>query len=290
MIWKCEPGDIPGNISHIHSPPGQLYISASSRDCFDQLMARPRIAIVGTRKVTSYGSSVTARLAGELSAYGIVIISGLALGIDSIAHRAVLEANGLTMAVLPSPVEDVCPHSHQWLARDIIAHSGALVSEYAAGEVPLKQNFVARNRIVAGLADALLITEAAENSGTMHTATFANEQGITVLAVPGNIDSPTSTGTNNLIKGGATPVTSTADILYHFNIPRATTDTPRKRRVRGANPAEQTILNLLEQGIYDGAELLYRSTLDITAYNSCMTMLEITAKIRPLGANQWTIA
>src|SRR6185437_10030523 len=121
----------------------------------------------------------------------------------SIAHRAALEAHGITIAVLPGPVENVYPASHTQLAEQILEQGGALISEYPAGTPGFKQNFIARNRIVAGLAQALIITEATEKSGSLHTARFALEQGKEVLAVPGNITSPASVGTNNLIKAGA---------------------------------------------------------------------------------------
>lgn len=291
MIWELPGGEsLPGHLKDIDSPPKQLFINANDKEVFERLMCRPSIAIVGTRMVTPYGRAVTAKLSQELAAHGIVIISGLALGIDSIAHQCALAANGLTIAVLPTPVDHIYPRSHQALAQRILDSGGAIVSEYPSGTPIFKTNFIARNRLVAGLANALLITEAADNSGTMYTATFAQDQGMTVFAVPGNITSPTSAGTNNLIKQGATPVTQVSDILHHLDLPATAASNHKTKRIAGSNQDEQTLIDLLEHGVTDGYELLHQSQLDISQFNHHMTMLEITAKIRPLGANQWALA
>jgi DNA processing protein len=290
MVWKVEVSDLPGHLPHIRHAPSSLYVRTATEDTFQELMHRPKVAIVGTRRSTAYGQQVTADFAGTLAAYGVVIISGLALGIDAIAHRTALAAQGLTMAVLPGPVEDIYPRSHYSLAQRILQNDGALISEYPAGTTPFKTNFVARNRIVAGLADALLITEAADNSGTMHTARFAMEQGIPVLAIPGNITSPTSAGTNNLVKTDAIAVTSASDVLFALGLTTAPEATSKKIRLTSTNPQEQRILDLLEQGITDGNELLQRSQLEVETFNHHLTMLEITAKIRALGANHWGLA
>src|SRR4051812_6178076 len=135
---------------------GRLYVQSES---LEDILARPRIAIVGSRKVTPYGKAVTARLAGELAEQGIVIVSGLAYGVDAVAHRAALEAGGLTLAVLPSSLDDIYPRAHRGLAEQIMAGGGALISEYGPGPPAYKWNFIERNRIVSGISDALLITE-----------------------------------------------------------------------------------------------------------------------------------
>jgi DNA processing protein len=255
-------------------------------DNIDGLMARPRVAIVGSRKVTPYGKAVTAQFAGELARQGIVIVSGLAYGVDAVAHRVALEAGGLTIAVLPSPVTDIYPAVHRNLAQQIVESGGAVLSEYPEGTPAFKWNFIERNRIVSGMSNALLITEATENSGTMHTARFALEQGVEVLAVPGNITSPTSAGTNNLIKTGATPVTNPDDVLQVLGFQRSI----QIRQVKGSNPLEQCILDLLVDNVSDGNELMARSKLAAAEFNQALTMMEITGKVKALGANQWTIA
>jgi DNA processing protein len=251
------------------------------------LLEKPRVAIVGSRLPTTYGRQVTEQLASELAGQGIVVLSGLAIGIDSIAHEAALAAGGLTAAILPGPIDNVVPRQNLRLAERIIEQGGALISEYGAGEPIHKYNFIARNRLVAGLADAVLITEATEKSGTLHTARFALEQGRDVLAVPGNITSSASVGTNNLIKAGALPVTSTNDVLAAVGL------TPGARKVpvsKGSNPEEQVLLDLMRSGEQAGDILLVRSGLDVSLFNQTLVMLEVTGKIRALGANNWCIA
>lgn len=161
-----------------------------------------------------------------------------------------------------------------------------LVSEYPNGEIAYKERFIARNRIVAGLADAVLVTEAAEKSGTLHTARFALEQGKELLAVPGNITSPTSAGANNLIKSGARPVTDVSDILFALGLD---TSVETKTAPTGSTPQEQCLIDLLYSGTSDGAELLAASKLDISVFNQTLTMLEIRGLIRPLGNNHWSL-
>lgn len=271
---------------HLHRlKPAVQQLHIWGRD-LNELLARPRIAIVGSRKVSAYGTAVTLALAGALAKAGVVIVSGLAIGVDGVAHRAALEAGGLTLAVLPSGLDYIYPTSHRQLASRIAVQGGAVVTEYNTNNISYKSCFIARNRIVAALADAVLITEAAERSGTLSTARFALEQGKDVLAVPGNITSPTSAGTNNLIKTGATPVTSAADVLHALGLEQQGS----KAAPRSSDPHEQVILTLIYEGITDGAELARSSQLDIALFNQTMTMLEITGRIRALGGNQWALS
>lgn len=276
--------NIPVKLRSIPDAPKQLFVLA---DDFSALLDRPAVAIVGSRKITAYGKSVTAQLAGELARAGVVIVSGLALGVDAIAHRAALENGGLTIAVLPSSLDRIYPASHHGLAQEILEKGGALVSEYPEGSnIAYKGNFVARNRIVSGLSNAVLITEAAEKSGTLHTADFALQQGREVLAVPGNITSPTSAGTNNLIKTGATSVTSTTDIFLALGMQASG---ELKTAPKGGSTEEQTVLDLLFSGINEGEELLMATKLDVSRFNQTLTMLEIRGQIRPLGNNRWSL-
>lgn len=254
-------------------------------DNIDGLLNRPRVAIVGSRKVTPYGRAVTARLAGELAGQGVIIVSGLAYGVDAIAHQAALDAGGLTMAVLPGSLDEVYPRTHRGLADRIVEGGGALISEYEPGYSVRKWSFIERNRIVSGISDALLIPEAAINSGTMHTVRFALEQGKDVLAVPGDITSPTSEGTNSLIKTGAMLVTSTADVLNVLGLKPQT-----KKQIVGSTPDEQLLLDLLADSPTEGNQLLEQSCLALEKFNQALVMLEITGKIRNVGNNRWTIA
>ena len=268
-------------ITSIANPPKRLWLRGKLPP-----QRLPTIAIVGTRKPTPYGKEITYKLSYELARKGVVIISGLALGVDGIAHQAALDAGGTTIAILPTPVESIHPAMHRELAEKIVASGGALLSEYAAHDDVYKQNFVARNRIVTALSDGVLITEAAARSGTLTTANFALEQGRTVMVAPGNITSQMSVGCNNLLKIGATPVTETIDIFHALNWQEKETQATLPL---AATKEEAIILKLLANGISEGEMLHEKSGLTASAYNQTLSMLEIEGKIRSLGANQWTL-
>jgi len=274
--------DVTPKIGNILPPVKHLYIQGCN---VNELLARPCVAIVGSRKASTYGTAITTTLAGELARAGVVIISGLALGVDSIAHKAALDAGGLTLAVLPGSLCNIYPANHQGLARRIVAQGGALVTEYPEGAVTYPSNFIARNRIISALSDAVLVVEAAERSGSLSTANFALEQGKELLAVPGNVTSPTSAGTNNLIKTGAHVITCAEDVLHILGI----ASEAGKHAPKGSTPAEQMLIDLLIAGVTDGAELLARSKLGVSQFNQTLTMLEIRGHIRALGANCWAL-
>ncbi|MBI2592182.1 DNA-protecting protein DprA [Candidatus Saccharibacteria bacterium] len=275
---KRNDPNFPKILSQIPSPPEQIFWLGTDPA---ELLRQPRVAIVGSRKVSPYGRAVTTQLTNELSRVGVVIVSGLALGVDSIAHQVALDAGGSTIAVLPTSLDVIYPSSHLNLARQIASGGGCILSEYPPGSEVFKINFIARNRLVSGLSDALLITEAAKNSGTMHTAGFALEQGKTVMAVPGNISSPGSEGCNNLIKRGATPVTSVEDIFFALNLRLK----ERKIRVFSGSPEEQFIFELIGKGICDHDSLGKASKLDGATLSSTLTMLEINGYIRANAGN-----
>ncbi len=275
---------IPKELARIPSPPKQLFQKGQN---LADLLEFPRVAIVGSRNISPYGRQVTTRLATDLAERGIVIVSGLALGVDCVAHSAALSVGGKCIAVLPSPLDKITPTSNLQLAKNIIEKGGVLVTEYEEGSEVFKTSFVARNRLVAGLANVVLITEAVQKSGSLHTARFALEQGKDVLAVPGNITSPTSIGTNNLIKAGATPVTSYVDVLHALGLTEGLK--ARKHTPKGRNEQEQAVIDLLAKGISDGEELRSKSQLEIAEFSQAITMLEITGKIHSLGSNHWTL-
>lgn len=271
---------IPQQLRAIPDPPVSIYVRGT-------LPAGPErsIAIVGSRRITPYGRAVTERLARELASAGVVVVSGLALGVDAAAHGASLNAGGVTVAVLPGGIDRVYPRSHEPLARQIINSGGCLVSEHAGTYSPRQHDFLIRNRLIAGLADAVLVTEAAERSGSLNTARHALEQGKTVFAVPGNITSDTSGGTNNLIKAGAVPVTRYEDIFHAMGW-----EVGAPQDHYAANDQEARIISLLKEGVTSADELLVRSGLTAASFTEAMTMLEIAAVIRPLGANQWALS
>lgn len=274
----------PEPLRHMKGAPKRLFHTGAT---LEELLKRPRVTIVGSRKVSIYGERVTRDLATQLAEQGIVIISGLAFGVDAIAHQAALEVGGLCIAVLPSPLNNIVPVSNLSLAAEILEKGGALVSEYATGELPQKQNFIARNRIMSGLGQIVVVTDAAEKSGSLHTSRFAMEQGVTVMTVPGKIYDPNSVGTNNLIKAGAGVITSVDDVLSQLGLIRHETVA---KQVRGRNAHEQKLLDLMLEGTTEGEDLLERSGLGVSEFNIALTMLEIGGKVRALGANNWAIS
>ncbi|MEX1995248.1 MAG: DNA-processing protein DprA [Candidatus Saccharimonadales bacterium] len=278
---KHDDSDYPQILKNIPDAPKQLFWTGSP---MSEWLDCPKVAIVGSRKASAYGRQVTTEITGQLARTGVIIISGLAYGIDSIAHQVALEAGGRTVAVLPTGLDKIYPAAHQNLARQITDSGGTLISEYAPGSEVFKLNFIARNRIVSGLSDALLITAAAINSGSLHTAQFALAQGKTVMAVPGNITSPGSVGCNNLIKSGAVPVTDVDDVFFTLNI--KSTDKIRPKPFRGSGD-EEKVLQLIRQGLSAQEDLAQAAGLTGPVVASALTMLEISGYIRPAGGGQW---
>lgn len=248
------------------------------------------MAIVGARKNTRYGEEVAYRAAYEAAKAGAVVISGLAYGIDSIAHRGALDAGGITVAVLGTPINDVYPRRHVGLAREIIEKGGCVMSEYGPGEAAdsggvAKTRFLARNRLISGLSDVVLVAEAAEKSGSLNTAMHALEQGRDLMAVPGDITRPMSQGCNKLIRQGAMPYTEPQDLL-DLLFPAAAR--PRQKKLPlGDNPVEVAIIRLLDDGVNDGEEIVSAGGLSVAEFNQAITMLEIRGVVRSLGANRW---
>lgn len=247
---------------------------------------RPTLAIVGTRKPTAYGRGVTERFAGELATRGVVIVSGLALGIDAIAHQASLDAGGTTIAILANALPEIRPMTNRVIGERILASGGAIISE-SDGELPLgKWSFLERNRLVAGISDAILITEASARSGTLNTAMRALEQGKDVFVIPGNITSPSSAGCNLLLKQGAIPVTDVDDILERIAPQLINSQT---QLALGTTDAEVAILTALKDGLRDGDEIQRATGVDPSEFATSLTMLELSGAIKSLGANQWTL-
>jgi DNA processing protein len=198
----------------VHDPPVGLFLRGGGAE---ELLSRPAVAVVGARACSPYGAHVARMLGRELAAVGLVVVSGLARGVDAEAHRGALEAAGLTVAVLGCGVDRDYPAAHRDLARRI-CERGLVVSEYAPGVEPAPWRFPARNRIVAGLAAATVVVEARERSGALITADFALEEGREVFSVPGEITSTLSSGTNALLRQGATALTATADVLEALGV------------------------------------------------------------------------
>jgi DNA processing protein len=263
-LGRSEPG-FPPMLAAIHDPPPGLFLRGAGAP---DLLARTAVAIVGARSCSPYGSQVARSCARELAAAGLVVISGLARGVDGEAHRGALEAGGITLAVLGCGVDRDYPASHRELAARI-CERGLIVSEYAPGVEPAPWRFPARNRIVAGLARATVVVEARERSGALITADFALEQGREVFAVPGEITSALSAGTNALLGLGATPYTSPQDVFDALGVEAAE---PPALELGG--DAERVLERLREFAA--GADELQRSTgLGAAALAAALTELEL---------------
>ena len=251
-----------------------------------ELLQKPCVAIVGSRKVSNYGRMVTEKLARELARAGVVIISGMALGVDSIAHQAAIDAGGSTLAILPSGLDRPYPSQHYQLAHQIVQQGGAIASEYPVGQgAPMKHQFIARNRIIAALSQGVVITEAAIKSGSLHTAQFALEQGIEVFAVPGNITSSESAGTNNLIKQGASPVTQVEDILASLGI-----DAVNTQLFSLASPLQEAIVKILQAGPMPAPQLQLQTKTNSAIFQQTITTLELDGIIQSYDGNIWALS
>lgn len=281
-IHKLNASQLPPELADIHSPPKQLYwIGRPMHDWLDT----PKLAVVGSRKMSTYGKSVTTSLATEAARAGITIISGLSYGVDAVAHQAGLEAGATCVAVLPTSLNNIYPSAHRQLAERIV-NKGTLLSEYGTEDAVYQVNFVARNRLISALSDAVLITEAAVRSGSLATANFALEQGKTVMAVPGNITSAGSEGCNNLIKSGAIPVTSASDIFMAMGIKSAKV----KKIIFRGTPQEEALYKLITAGISDQDSLALECRLAGPELSNALTGLELGGYIRPAGAGNWIVS
>jgi DNA processing protein len=259
----------PPLLAAIHDPPARLYLRGSAAP---DLLDRPAVAVVGARACSSYGRSVARTLARDLASSGLVVVSGMARGIDGDAHRGALEGGGPTVAVLGCGVDRDYPAAHAELARRIV-EAGLVVSEYEPGIEPAPWRFPARNRIIAGLCRATLVVEARERSGALITADFALEEGREVLAVPGEITSSLSGGTNALLRLGATPVTCLEDVLEACGIERAAA------AAVSLGATAETILARLGDGALTGDEVVRASGVDAGAGAAALIELELAGRV-----------
>lgn len=276
--------EYPKLLKEIYSPPAVLYIRGefSESDKFS-------IGVVGTRRFTDYGKQVTQEITHGLSKAGLTIVSGLAVGIDTEAHKSALEAGGRTIAVLGGGIDDISifPGVNRKLAEKI-TKNGAVISEYPPGTASLKQNFPARNRIIAGLSLGVLVIEAGEKSGALITARDALEQNREVFAAPGNIYSKGSYGPNSLIKLGAKLVTSYEDILGELNL-ESVKRFIENREILPENDEEAEILKHLSKEPIHIDLLIQKTKMNAKEVNSMITLMEIKGKVRHLGGMNYIV-
>jgi DNA processing protein len=247
----------------------------------DQAVFRQRaVAIVGTRRASGYGMSVATEVAEELARTGVVIVSGLALGIDGAAHRAAVAADAPTIAVLPSPIDRIYPPRHRSLARELLRAGGALVSEIAIGAAVGRPDFARRNRIIAGLAEAVIVVEAPDRSGALMTAAAATAIGRELYAVPGPIDAMSSRGCNRLIADQqATIVTSSASLLRQIGLAQGA----QPPAVKALSEVEGQLLRRLLERSGSIEELVDRTGHPPASVASALTMLEARGLVNPFG-------
>jgi DNA processing protein len=268
FVGRSDPG-YPPLLRELHDPPVGLFLRGSGEE---SLVGRPAVAIVGARACSSYGAQVARLLGRELASGGLVVLSGLARGVDGEAHRGALEAGGVTVAVLGCGVDRDYPAAHTQLARRI-CERGLVISEYAPGVEPAPWRFPARNRIVAGLAASTVIVEARERSGALITADFALETGREVFAVPGEITSSLSAGTNGLLRLGATPLTKADDVLESLGLQPA-----KATPLDLGGPASAVLAALEAQPA--GADQLVRATgLDAPSVATALAELELAGAV-----------
>lgn len=274
----------PKILKEIYDPPAILYIKGQfePEDNFC-------LAIIGTRKPSSYGIQVALDLTNKLSTAGLTIVSGLARGIDTIAHKSCLEANGRTIAVIGSGLDapSIYPQINKNLAEQI-SEKGAVISEYPLGTQAMPYHFPARNRIISGLSLGVLVIEAAQKSGTFLTANHALGQNRQVFAIPGQIYSPNAVGPNNLIKMGAKLTNSVQDVLEELNLSSAI-EYKEARKIIPDNQEEKLILEILSNEPIHIDKIISRTKLDTAIANSTLTIMEMKGKVKNIGGMNYVI-
>ena len=275
----------PASLMEISSCPAMIYLKGTLDEndiC---------LSVVGSRKLSSYGMQAASYFSKELSACGLTLVSGLALGVDTIAHQECVKQKNRTIAVLGGGLDEksIYPLSNRKLSRELI-QNGAIVSEYPIGTPPLKQHFPARNRIISGISKGVLVIEASESSGSLITAKFSLEQNREVFAVPGSIFSNNSVGTNNLIKLGAKLASRPQDVLEELNI-ETSVDAAQIRKIVPDNDDEKLILENLDRDNPLHIDQLSKNIeMNINSLSSLLTLMEIKGKVKNIGGMRYIIA
>ena len=246
------------------------------------------VSIVGARHCTPYGENIAYKLAYELARRGVIVVSGLAYGIDACAHRGCLDAGGTTVAVLGTPIDKIYPRSNLGLAKRIVER-GAIISEFPPGTETHNWHFLRRNRIVAGLSDVLIIVEAARKSGTHQTASDALEQNKDVYAVPGDITRPMSVGCNRLIFDGAIPLVNIDDFIVDFLGVRASKEGRYDLVISDMAESAKNIVAALRDGISSGEEIMQKYQISAAEFNHQIMLLELRGVVQPYDVASWIL-
>lgn len=283
QVMICNEPEYPSRLKEIYDYPPVLYVRG-------RILPQDEwcLAVVGTRRASVYGKQVTRELTAELAANGITIVSGLARGVDTIAHRSALESGGRTIAVFACGLDMVYPAENERLAREI-TENGACISEYPLGTRPRPENFPRRNRILSGLSLGVLVTEADENSGAMITARFALEQNREVFAIPGSILSPASRGANHLIQDGAKLVRRYMDILEELNL-TAVTRQMEMREILPDSGTENRLFRELGPEPMHIDEVCRKSGLPVAEVSGTLAMMELKGMVKQVGAMNYVLA
>lgn len=268
--------DYPGRLKEIDSPPPVLYLRGEPTP--DDEWA---VAVVGTRRLTAYGRQIAEDIAGTLARNGITVVSGMARGVDSISHQAALNAGGRTIAVLGSGLDRIYPPENRRLSEQICAN-GALISDYPPGTPPEASNFPPRNRLISGLSLAVVVVEAGQTSGALITASFAADQGRDVFAVPGNITSPASKGTNRLIRDGAQPLLNPEEVLETLELTKVA-EHRTARVVLPADAVEAQLLETLSREPLHIDEISSRTEIPIEKVSATLALMELKGIIHQVG-------
>jgi DNA processing protein len=269
--------DYPANLLDIDDAPIVLYVKGRIK-----LADSNSVAIVGSRKMTSYGREVTQRLSSQLANVGITIVSGLAFGVDLTAHKACLEVGGRCIAVLASGLDDITPRSNEWLGKKIVEQGGALVSEFPPGTMPQRSFFPHRNRIISGLSKAVIVIEGMIKSGTIHTANHAAKQGREVFAVPGQITSPMSQAPHYLIKNGAKMLTEVNDILCELDM-QLKVDKDQVEKLMPSDEMEKKLIEIISSEPLHLDEISRTAKMNVNEVSAKLTMLELKGLIKNMG-------
>ena len=246
------------------------------------------VSIVGARHCTPYGENIAYKLAYELARRGVIVVSGLAYGIDACAHRGCLDAGGTTVAVLGTPIDKIYPRSNLGLAKRIVER-GAIISEFPPGTETYRWHFLRRNRIVAGLSDALIIVEASRKSGTHQTASDALEQNKDVYAVPGDITRPMSVGCNRLIFDGAIPLINIDDFIVDFLGVKTSKEGRYDLVISDMAESAKNIVAALRDGVSSGEEIMQKYQISAAEFNHQIMLLELRGVVQPYGVASWIL-
>lgn len=285
MKITIEDKEYPESLKQIKNPPKRLYLKGNIK-----LLKTPGIAIVGARNCTQYGENMAKKFAKELAEFGITIISGMALGIDSYAHISTLEANGNTIAVIPSGHSNIYPKENQKLYNQILENNGLIITEYQENEKATSNKFLERNRIVSGLALGTLVVEGGKRSGTSVTARLTREQEKLVFCIPSSLENPKGITPNNLIKEGAILVTSVNDIIENYKYLKLKKTKTTKKKITNTNIKEEymEIYKLIPtNGSIHINEIIKKSNIAIQDISYKLMMLELEEKIEALPGQNY---